>query len=463
MKMLVNQESSFFSRLKPRLSLVSLAAIFISAVSYAYAILALPKSFTSAVTIFFLIVVFCVLVCNLSFVFRAEERELPRTLPALLLYALALHLALILGFHLSGRAETAIWVADSYSVHLPGAINVANCINGTETLRSIGNVPFDHVFFTQLFVGFFFSFFGVSAAVTSLALMLIKIMVIFVVYLLGKIMFNRRIGLVGAMLYLFSPTVLYYTTVFYKEPAVQLSVASIMLSTLALYLNCRQWQYWILLIVSLAMVLNERFYLFFCFSVVLIPLLLFALKSYGKIYALAGLMIMVSGLYFVAGKYANHLTMTDVSYSNMLRHFYEMAHAYRASFNSYSDVAAINTALPYPFAFLKLLFTPFFTMNKFDLFSDFSYVLIWGSFFNQALIALALYGICRNLRFDWRRRWFLISPFFIFMSLFAYLAPYAGRLRDSFYPILAIYAAYAIAELVGRSPIKAFLAPRSVD
>lgn len=159
---------SALSGLNTKTFRASIIALFASASAYAYAILTLPKPFYSPITIGFLAVLLCVFFYNLLKILRAGDQDLPGQLPVLVLYALALHLALILGFYLSGRIEHALWVADSYAVHIPGAVNVANYIHGKEALASISNMPFPKIFFTQALVGVVFSFLGASLSVNAI-------------------------------------------------------------------------------------------------------------------------------------------------------------------------------------------------------------------------------------------------------------------------------------------------------
>lgn len=441
-----DKASAFFSGLNTEIFWPSLIGLFVSASFYAYGILTVPRSFYSAVTICFLAALLCVFAYNLVKILRADAQDLSGELPVLVLYALALHLALILGFYLSGHPQTALWVADSRAVHIPGAVNVANYIHGKEALTSIG-VPFGRVFFTQAFVGGFFSFLGASPVSSAIALMLAKLLTIVVLFHLGKTMFNERVGLIGALVYIFSPTVIYYTTVFYKEAVVQLLVAAILLSALKIYLKPGSWRYWLILVVSMAAVVNERFYLFFFFAATFILLSLMMAKVSRKIYLAAVVVLSAFGMYALTGKYVDLMAGGHIPYQNILPALFSAIKGYRAEYISYPDVTAINLSLPYPLAFVKILFSPFFTPNKFTLFSDYSYILIWGSFLNQAVISLSLYGMYRALKNSWKRNWFLISPFFLFLCVFAYVAPYIGRLRDSFYPIIAIYAAYAVSEI----------------
>ncbi len=118
--------------------LYSTAVLAVSACLYAYGILAAPRTFHSLITIAFLIALACVFAINFVKTVNYGAGGRPGVLTHLLLYALTLHLALILGFYLSGRPEIALWVKDSYDLHIPGAVNIMNFMQGKEALSSIG-------------------------------------------------------------------------------------------------------------------------------------------------------------------------------------------------------------------------------------------------------------------------------------------------------------------------------------
>ena len=185
-------------------------------------------------------------------------------------------------------------------------------------------------------------------------------------------MFNERVGLAGALIYAFSPTVIYYTTVFYKEAVVQLVVAAIILFSLKIYLKPSNWRYWPALAVSLAVIINERFYLFFFFVATFILLGLVAARLSRKLYLAAIVVPAAFGVYALIGKYVDSLARVHIPYHKILPSLFSLIKGNRAGYLSFSDVTAINLSLPYPLAFVKILFSPFFTLDKFTLFSDYS-------------------------------------------------------------------------------------------
>ncbi|HOI42663.1 MAG TPA: hypothetical protein PK523_06930, partial [Elusimicrobiales bacterium] len=195
---------------------------------------------------------------------------------------------------------------------------------------------------------------------------------------------------------------------------------------------------------------NERFYIFFFFLAALVPFLILKFASARRGFFAAAAIGLPVLTYFIAHRAADTIIKGDVTYLRLFPDFFLLLSDYRSAYMNYPDVTAVNASLPYPLAFLKILLTPFFTLNKFALFSDYSYILIWGSFFTQAVILLSVYGMGISLKSDRASNWFLALPFLLFLLMFAYIAPYNGRLRDSFFPFLAVYAAGGYFSFLGR-------------
>ena len=118
---------------------------------------------------------------------------------------------------------------------------------------------------------------------------------------------------------------------------------------------------------------------------------------------------------------------------------------YRVQYNSYSYMSdKYNKDLPYLLSFIKLYLTPFFTLEKFKLFFNFSILLTWGSFVHQATMMLFTIGAFHELKNNFKRGLINILPFFVFMVAFAYIASYSGRTRNSYYSIICMYTSYGL-------------------
>lgn len=353
--------------------------------------------------------------------------------------AIAIQGGIIVGLAFANAPDSALWVSDTYSSHLPLAKSVADALTGKDGLPAEKGFS-DHVLFTHFYVGIFFALFGVKPWVSALAMLLLKCCTIGIIWQWTRKLFNERAAAISIMAYGLMPTVMFYTMTFYKEAVIQFFVAAIMLSLFEI-LQKRDYRFFLLITPTLYALMYERFYLFPPFLFVLFFTLFFQAQAPRRIKLAMLLMALILGGIF-ATTYNRYFPIEGLLKSLM---------AMRASLNSYSDInPAFNRDLFYPLAVLKITFTPYFTLSKFSLFSNLSYLLIWGSFFNQAIIALGLYGFWRAAKTNWRTHWYYGVPFVWFLMLYAYLAPYSGRQRDSFYPLIAVYSAIAISQIISK-------------
>tara|TARA_Y100000296_G_C5146102_1_gene243769 strand:+ start:616 stop:882 length:267 start_codon:yes stop_codon:yes gene_type:complete len=75
------------------------------------------------------------------------------------------------------------------------------------------------------------------------------------------------------------------------------------------------------------------------------------------------------------------------------------------------------------------------------MFYNYSYLLIWGSFLNQLVITIFAFQVLRNIKIAFTKYWYIFLPLVFYFFLFAYIAPFSGRLRDVFYPMISIWSA----------------------
>ena len=368
---------------------------------------------------------------------------------ALIAGGIAGHVGLLIGFAVANAPESFLWVADSYATHLPGAQNIAAALQGKEALRD-SKGGWDSILFTHLYVGVFFAIFGVKPWVSSLALLFAKTGTFAVILALGKRMFNTPTALIALLTYILMPTITFYTTTFYKEALVQLFVA---LSFWGLFLLIAEKRYFGLLVLSvgLGLIMIERFYLFPSYAfVLLISIWLSSREAKRGLRSVFILSATVAGIAIFSFIWREILIPSSLL---------PALRAFRESFNGYSDVSReYNGDLIYPLAVIKILLTPFFTLRKFSLYGDFSYLLLWGTFLNHAVIVGAMWSLFSDFRANIAKHWFLWIPFTFFILLFAYLAPFSGRQRDSFYPLLAIYFAALIVKTNGLQDLRRFFA-----
>lgn len=381
--------------------------------------------------------IFCALTV-FGFLFVSKQLDVfsPKTLTALVIGAsAATHLGILIGFGLMDGANDKLWVFDTYNLHLPSASNIASFLNGTESVRTLQS-SFDRIYATQIFVGVFFYLFGVNPIASGLALLVAKLGTIFVLIKLGSELKNEKTGILAAASYAFLPTITFYTTVFYKEAFIHLFVVSI------LYLGVVSAKYGLnavrfgLLTVLLLLIANERFYLFPLFLISTGWVIIARTElSKTKLIGLATIALLsIAGFVF-------HFS-DEIRFSKL---FSEIAR-FKSEYNAYSDVdKKWNADLLYPLGIAKLYLSPYFHPRKFEMFSDFSLLIIWGSFASQIILVGAAWQVITELRKNVsgfvRNQGFLFFPFFGFMAVFGYVAPFAGRLRDAFVPLLAIYFA----------------------
>jgi hypothetical protein len=221
--------------------------------------------------------------------------------------------------------------------------------------------------------------------------------------------------------------VLFYTLTLYKEAAIQAYTVWIFLF---IYIFAREDKWWALApaLLLTGFLAFERIYLPWMFVTTYL-IVLFANR--GR-YRYAAIAIAVLG-FVLAFMYTPWLKDSPLLLIEKLKEL-------RQSQMGYTDYSfKYNYEIPYPLAVLKTLFTPFITPGKFTLFSDFSYLLIWGSFVNQAVMVAFAYQWWREAKAKSVFHFSLLVPFLICTLLLAYIAPWAGRIRDSFFPLIALY------------------------
>lgn len=326
--------------------------------------------------------------------------------------------------------EGFFWVQDSVMTHLPESLKYLKFISGEDSFFSIGRFP---GMSTHLISAFFMSIFGINTFSTIFAQMVFKVIAVYFIYRFCCLVWDRKNALVAAQIYGLCPTVFFYNLAFYKESAVHAYVAACLFLTINIFHKKKLWQIIPYLIV-LFLLFNERVYVSFLMFLIT-PFFIFewvySLRKFNfKLYLrwMIFLSLIVIGLLYII--FSNRLLI--INEVNALRDHYK----------SFSDVQnKYNYEIPYLLAFIKILFSPYFTLNKFKIFNDFSTLLIWGSFVNQTIIAMAVLGLWKSAK-QKIMHLNLWLPFLSFLVAAAYISPWSGRLRDSFYPLIASYAAF---------------------
>lgn len=333
---------------------------------------------------------------------------------------------IVAGALLAGAPESVFWVSDSVITHVPMVDQMVKAIQSGTLIEQIK--PLAPGTTTHIFTAFCFILFGKSTYSSLIALMILKCLAAMGIFFLTKELYHRKAAYFSSLLYILSPTVLFYTITLYKEAAVQAFVAWILYFFVLFYRKHKSWAV-IPFLVLLGMISFERIYL----PWLILPSL-FVLTMFGqKRHRLLGLVLATCG-FAIMYLYTPVLKRSP---TEILATIEDLRQAQMA----YTDYSfSFNYEIPYPLAVLKAFFTPFFTPVKFAIFSDFSYLLIWGSFVNQAILLAFLWQWVREFKKERLFHFMLTAPFFVFVLLLAYIAPWSGRIRDSFYPLVTLYA-----------------------
>lgn len=359
----------------------------------------------------------------------AQEKELGGVLllgMGTLYYAL-----LIAGFWSIGRANL-LWVPDSITLHGPGAERAIAFLKGTGRL-DFASVFGEQVQFTYLWAALLGAFTGISPVSTAVSNLAIKL----ITWLIWHRSINKHYGWqianVTLLLLMFVPTQIFYGLVYYKEPVVQMFVVIALSAALDLR-NKPTAQAFIFGAVSVLCLAIERIYL----APMLGLVLLFSIIPHIKSFAFTGRSVASGVVAIVAAGVFATVFFRDFSLLKIFDNLAWLRHNYM---NSPGVDKAWNQDIAYPLAVVKILFTPFFHPNKLEVFKDFSAILTWGAIPSQVVTLLAVFGVSIEFVRARLKTAILVVPFALFLLLFAYLAPYSGRQRDSFYPVIALFAA----------------------
>lgn len=357
----------------------------------------------------------------------------------------ALYVGSLVGFAICGTGEQ-LWTVDSHAQHLPGIQNVMAILRG----QAHKAIQFDSAFggpstgklqFTYVWIAPWFMLFGASPVVSGFALLLLRQLTWLVIYKTGEKHFGRRQALIATTLTIFIPTQIFYALAPYKDPAVQLLVTAGAAACLEIY-KTGSWRPLALAVGILIALALERIYV--------VPMLgagvlLAAWISRDHVHRPIRRPMVAAIAMAFCGVFV-WWCARDMDFFKLGKALQVM----RWHFMNYPDVTSVNDGLPYPIYLVKIAFTPFFTPAKLTMFTDFSALITWGSFMSQAVIALAFWGVWIEARRERYQTLIMILPFTFFVFLFAYLAPFSGRQRDSFLPTLTLLSAVAIVWLFER-------------
>ncbi|HXH73875.1 MAG TPA: glycosyltransferase family 39 protein [Bacteriovoracaceae bacterium] len=341
-----------------------------------------------------------------------------------------LNLSIAVTAQILNSPDSFFWVQDSFLTHLPESVKYTDSIKNN--FQAEPDLGLRQGRMTHALTGLSFVIFGVNTFATIFVQLIFKLIVVSCIYFYCRILWGTRVAFVAIQLYGFCPTIFFYNLVLYKEGAVQALLAIILLSTLKISLQ-KKYIFILPTVLALFLMSGERTYITYLL-LLMFPFLIYNLPFAKNIKN--NLLFLTAAVILAIGGYWYNPKMFDILGAiNELTNF-------RKLYSSFSDVLnRYNYSIPYPLAFLKIVFSPYFSMNKFKIFSDFSDLLIWGSFINQIIIFSSILGFIHSVRVKILHLYLWI-PFIAFLICAAYVSPWSGRIRDSFYPLIACYAAF---------------------
>lgn len=355
-------------------------------------------------------------------------------LSLVVLLVLCNHLGIFLGFSLASGPDYMLWPADTIDHHLPNAITVSKWILGEGEIEIFSDNPFSKIYVSNIWVGIFFAAFGVYPVISGIAMLAIKLVTIYLIYRSAIILTKDKfIALAAAIIYGLLPTITFYTIQFYKDFFIHFLVALILF---ILSKSINRPKLAIFMALPLAILFVERFYLL---VMICAALVLYYWGQSGKFFlkililALGGLVSFVVFDHYFSGQGVNELI--------------ESVHAFESAQNESTDVTpTTNIALD----LFRIAFTPFFNFYKLDQYQKFDSLLTFGGFIHQLIMLCYFRGlwVLRNNRIV-----LLNSAFLFLMIILALIMPYDGRARDSFYPLISIFAAVGINSLWKRKKL----------
>lgn len=386
--------------------------------------------FQNFYTVLFVISLCALFVYNVKQISSNEEFGFKK----ILIQFFIIHFGFGIGGYFTNSNVNFFWVTDSVNTHLPEALKYLKFLKGEISFSQIGE--FAGVS-THLVTGIFIGIFGENSFSTVMAQFVFKTISISATYLICLKLWDRRTGLIAILLYGLCPTVMLYNLVLYKESASQAYFSLSLLFLINVFVDKKYWHF-VFLLFSVVLLLNERFYLAYLFLLML-PYFIYNLpfkKSFFRVFMFGVLIFLIFyGAYLFNYKQAlNNFSLID------------KIKGYRAHHQGFSDVKqGLNYSIPYPLAVVKLFFTPYFALNKFNMFFNISTLLTWGSFINQLIVGCSLIGFYKLVREKFLY-FVLWLPFIVFITVTAYVSPWNGRLRDSFYCCIVCYASYFLVQ-----------------
>lgn len=380
------------------------------------------------------LVVFCAVGLGLA------RNEAPFTGGWVVWSGVAFYGLLILGFWAIGRKDV-LWVADSHSLHVPGVEKAIAFLEGD------GRLEFSSIFENQFQISHIWAAFlgviaGVDPVATACTNLFLKVLTWVIWWRLIEKHFGALVAAISLMFLIFIPTQIFYGLVFYKEPMVQLLVVIALWSSIGVLSTGSKYVF-LMGLGAVMLLAIERIYL----APMLGVALMLSLIPNAKRLVLSFTSLMLAGTVVIATVLFGFIFFRDFSLIKIFDNLAWVRHNYM---NAPGVDKSWNQDIPYALALVKILFTPFFHPNKLDVFKEFSAFITWGAIPSQIVTAIAVLGVWFEVQKERLRTLVLVVPFLLFLLLFAYLAPYSGRQRDSFYPVISLFAAIGASRLANK-------------
>lgn len=339
----------------------------------------------------------------------------------------AIHLGIMFGYWLGDGGLDMLWPYDTIDHHLPNALKLVSAINGDVSEFNIfSSNPFETIYLSNIWVGLFFTLFGVDPIVSLFAMMLVKFITIYFICQAGRIISgDSRVGYFAGIIYAMQPNITFYTIQFYKEFAIHF------LSIVCIYTIAKSSEhkkYYFISMIPLLALIVERFYIAIFLFISILGLIVYKEKNHlFKLFI--GLLATISPI-MILRYYFPDQNITDLIAS--LKSLQE-------THNASPDVSnpASNMFIDFP----RIVLTPFITQEKIDNYIKYDSLLIFGGLIHQFIIIFYVIGIWKSRK----NTMTLMNASFLFLCLLlAYIQPYNGRARDSLYPMIAIYASIGL-------------------
>jgi len=349
--------------------------------------------------------------------------------PKFYIYILSLSMlvqfSLILGYAITDGPESAIWTYDALVAHLPRSIELSHNLSQPFSVVTSTTNPFEVLYLSNLWVALWFSQFGATSLVTATAISSLKLPTIFLLYkAFNNLTRNPRLSCIALTIYCFSPNIIFYTTVFYKDFFVHLLIA---LYLYILGLSMSKPRYIALSLLPISILTTERFYL----SVILIlnALVFYSRFNKSKLIILFFVIIVSIFLYYITQKY-----FAGYSIDNL----FTTLPSFRDSHNNMDSVRPTSNLI---LDIFRATFTPFFAWEKVLTYNLLDSLLLLGGFYHQLVTLLYFRGA-------WITRSLPISSLNIFVLsiiiIVALIFPFNARARDNAYPVICLFAAYTL-------------------